>query len=414
MKAKQVFAYGALGLPLAFAALPMYVHVPRYYAEVAGIPLTLLGLILLGARFIDAGIDPWLGWLADRLPRRKLIALALLPFGFGFVALLTPPAIHAEAWLIVALLLTSFGFSAATIAYQAFGADCGSGPQQRTQLTAAREGFSLLGVVLAAALPSVIAINLNEGVARLAWIFPALLIIAAAVTLFGTKTLAGTQAHRVVAVPHREPLLHSIRNVFADAAFRRLLAVFLINGIAAALPSTLFLFFVADVLQVERASGVLLVLYFIAGAMSLPLWVRLAARYGRVAAWLASMLLSIIAFAGTSLLGSGDVWFFVVICLASGLALGADLTLPAAIAADLGERAGSSGAYFGVWNFVAKLNLALAAGLALPLLGALGYIPGNSAELTALVFAYALLPLIFKTLAGLLLWRWRQSLEVDL
>ena len=46
--------------------------------------------------------------------------------------------------------------------------------------------------------------------------------------------------------------------------------------IAAALPATLFLFFVADVLQLERASGPLLALYFVAGAASLPLWVTLS------------------------------------------------------------------------------------------------------------------------------------------
>ena len=43
-----VLAYGALGLPLAFAALPLYVHVPRYYAEVTGMELARLGAILLG------------------------------------------------------------------------------------------------------------------------------------------------------------------------------------------------------------------------------------------------------------------------------------------------------------------------------------------------------------------------------
>ncbi len=407
MKTAQLLAYGTLGLPLAFAALPIYVHVPRYYAEVAGLPLALLGVILLGARVLDAGIDPWLGWLADRVPRRRMIALALLPFGAGFVALLNPPASHAAEWLIAALLLTYLGFSAATIAYQALGADSGSGSTERTQLTAAREGFSLLGVVLAAVLPSLIAPNLNAGIAGLAWVLPPLLLIAAVITLLGTR------ANTLAEVPRREPLLRSVRKVFADTTFRRLLAVFLVNGIAAALPSTLFLFFVADVLQVEHASGPLLALYFVAGAASLPLWVRLAARHGRVVAWFASMLLSIVAFASTGLLGSGNLWPFAVICLASGLALGADLTLPAAIAADLGERKGLAGAYFGVWNFVAKLNLALAAGLALPLLGALGYVPGNSAGLGALVFAYALLPLVFKTLAGLLLWRWRQSLEID-
>jgi hypothetical protein len=50
--------------------------------------------------------------------------------------------------------------------------------------------------------------------------------------------------------------------------------------------------------------------------------------------------------------------------------------------------------------------------LSLPLLGSLGYVPGSGDGLPALSFAYALLPLAFKALAGLLLWRWRHSLEI--
>ena len=406
MSQSRVLSYGLLGLPLAFAALPIYVHVPRYYAEVAGMELAVLGFILLGARLLDAGIDPWLGWLADRVARRRMLALALIPFAIGFVALLNPPAEQAGVWLLASLALTYLGFSAATVAYQAWGADVGGDSTQRTRLTAAREGFGLLGVVLAAALPALLAGSLNEGIARLSWILPPLLLIAAITTFsrvgVGLPVIAASEA-----------LLPSLRLVFADTAFRRLLLVFVANGIAAALPATLFLFFVADVLQLEKASGPLLAVYFIAGAASLPLWVKLATRFGRVTAWLAAMTLSIIAFAGASLLGSGDLWPFALICIASGLALGADLALPAAIAADLGERQGRVGACFGVWNFVAKLNLALAAGLALPLLSSLGYVPGSSSGLAALTFAYALLPLAFKLLAGVLLWRWRHSLEIE-
>ncbi len=406
MNTARILAYGALGLPLAFAALPIYVHVPRFYAEVTGMSLALLGLILLGARLLDAGIDPWLGWLADRVPRRRMLALALLPFGLGFVALLNPPAEGSALWLLGALALTYVGFSAATVAYQAWGADVGSNSGLRTRLTAAREGFGLLGVVLAAALPSVLAAGMNEGIARLSWLLPPLMLLAAAVSFYGVPD-------GPAAPMSREPLLTSLRRVFADQAFRRLLLVFVANGIAAALPATLFLFFVADVLHAESASGPLLALYFIAGAVSLPLWVRLAARHGRVVAWLLAIALSIAAFAGASLLGPGDLWAFAAICLASGLALGADLALPVAIAADLGERQGQAGACFGVWNLVAKLNLALAAGLSLPLIGALGYVPGGGTGLAALVFAYALLPLAFKLLAGALLWRWRTSLELQ-
>lgn len=406
MTTARVLAYGLLGLPLAFAALPIYVHVPRYYAETAGMELALLGFILLGARLLDAGIDPWLGWLADRVPRRRMLALALLPFGLGFIALLNPPAGQAGPWLLASLALTYLGFSAATVAYQAWGADVGVDSALRTRLTAAREGFGLLGVVLAAALPTLLAGTLNEGIARLSWILPPLLLIAAA------TTFSRVGVGRPLAASG-ERLLPSLRRVVADIAFRRLLLVFVANGIAAALPATLFLFFVADVLQLEKASGPLLAIYFVAGAASLPLWVRLAGRYGRVAAWLAAMLLSILAFAGASQLGRGDLWPFAAICIASGLALGADLALPAAIAADLGERQGQAGACFGVWNFIAKLNLALAAGLALPLLGGLGYVPGSGSGLSALTFAYALLPLAFKALAGVLLWRWRHSLELQ-
>jgi len=400
----SAWAYGALGLPLAFAALPIYVHVPRYYAETVGLELAVPGAILLGTRLLDAFIDPWLGGLADRWPRRRMLAVGLVPFALGFVALLNPPAQFSALWLLASLTLTYLGFSAASVAYQAWGAAIGTDSAQRTRLTAAREGYGLIGVVLAAALPTFLASDLNVGIARLAWILPPLLLIAAAATL--TRVDASPAQYSA-----NEPLFHSVQQALRDTAFRRLQGVFIANGIAAALPATLFLFFVADVLGSEKSSGPLLALYFIAGAASLPLWVRLSAAYGRPLAWWAAMLLSIVAFAGASLLGAGDLWPFAIICVASGLALGADLALPAAIAADLGERQGQAGACFGVWNLVAKLNLALYAGLALPLLAAFGYAPGGESGLVALGLAYALLPLAFKALAAALLWRWRHFLE---
>jgi Na+/melibiose symporter-like transporter len=60
-----------------------------------------------------------------------------------------------------------------------------------------------------------------------------------------------------------------------------------------------------------------------------------------------------------------------------------------------------AGAYFGWWNFAAKLNLALAAGLALPLLEGFGYQPGarDPQALQALTLAYCVLPCVLKVLA---------------
>ena len=398
-------AYGLLGLPLAFGALPIYVHVPRYYAEVAGMELAVLGAILLATRLIDAGIDPWLGQLADRMPRPRLLAFALLPFVFGFVALLHPPAgVDSLFWLLGSLLLTCTGYSAATIAYQAWGADLGADAGERTRLTAWREGCTLAGVILAAALPGLLAPTPTAGVRLLAWVLPVLLLVA----IVGAFSRLGSGRPSASLSPQGG----RVRDALADPAFRRLLLVFLANGIAAAIPATLFLFYVEDVLHAASAAPGLLVLYFACAALSLPLWLRVVARHGRVVAWFGAMLLALAAFAAALLLGPGDVLAFGVVCALTGIALGADLSLPAAIAADLGERRGQAGACFGLWNFVAKLNLALAAGLALPLLGLLGYTPGQAGVPTALIIAYAGLPLLFKTFAAVLLWRWQAYLEI--
>jgi GPH family glycoside/pentoside/hexuronide:cation symporter len=156
MTTGRILAYGLLGLPLAFAALPIYVHVPRFYAETAGMELALLGVILLGARLLDAGIDPWLGWLADRVAP-GMVAIALLPFALGFVALLNPPSTVAPAWwLLGSLALTYLAFRPLRSPIRP-GAPTSAKIRPRTRLTAAREGFGLLGVVLAAALPALLA-----------------------------------------------------------------------------------------------------------------------------------------------------------------------------------------------------------------------------------------------------------------
>ena len=63
--------YGALGLPLAFVALPLYVVLPNHYAREFGVPLAPLGALLLAARLLDAFVDPLHRPLSDRLFARS-------------------------------------------------------------------------------------------------------------------------------------------------------------------------------------------------------------------------------------------------------------------------------------------------------------------------------------------------------
>jgi Na+/melibiose symporter-like transporter len=413
---RQMLAYGALGFPLAFAALPLYVHVPRLYADSVGLPLALVGAVLLLTRFADALVDPLLGQWSDRLgDRRRLIALALPLLGIGLAALLAPPASGGTPWLVMTLALTFIGFSLATINYHAWGAEIGETPQERVRVTAAREMFALGGVVVAAALPALLATDAATALRYLGWLFVPILAVAALATFAGAPSAAAPAGTMQPQLP--------LSAVFDDPRFRRLLTVLAAGGIASAIPATLVLFFIADVLKLQEWQGLFLVIYFVCGGLALPGWVALARRHGKVRAWLASLVLAIASFVWAFLLDAGDGVAFALICAASGAALGAELALPPALLADLladsrraGRASAGAGAYFGVWNFVTKFNLALAAGIALPLVSFGGYKVGagdtaSAQGLVALAATYALLPAAIKCASLLLLWRWKDHFE---
>ena len=401
------FAYGLLGMPLAMAALPLYVHLPKFYGDDLGVPLTALGVLLLVMRLADGVIDPLLGAWSDRAPSRKRLIGAAMPLlALGMAALFLPRAASAAAllaWLGAALALVYAAFSLATINHSAWGAELSQDPVERTRITAVREGLALVGVVIASVAPGFLGGSGGEaaGLPRFAWAFAALALVCTACTLAFAPSAPRA---RVTAAP----LFGQIAAPLRDPVFRRLLLVFVANGIASAVPATLVLFFVADVLQAESRQGLFLALYFVAGAAGMPLWVKLSARIGKVRAWHAAMLAAIVAFVWAARLGAGDSVPFAVICVVSGLTLGADLALPPSLLADVIGRRGtmhSTGAYFGLWTLATKLNLGLAAGIALPLLGLMGYAPGSRAPgaLSALALVYAAVPCVLKVVAAILL-----------
>ena len=403
--------YGALGLPLAFVALPLYVVLPNHYAGTLGVPLALLGFVLLAARLLDAIADPLIGRWADRLFARspaqawQAAAWAGVVLALGFAALFFPPVQGSTpllVWCAALLAVTYLGYSVVTVIHQAWGARLGGDEAQRARIVAWREGLALAGVLVASVLPSLAGL----GVTTL--VFAVLLLIGLMLLRQAPHPAGSAAASASFALP----------KPFANPSFRKLLAIYLVNGIASAVPATLVLFFIRDRLQAPQFEPLFLASYFAAGALSVPLWVRTVARFGLARTWLAGMLLATVVFIWAAGLGAGDMAAFTAVCVLSGVALGADLTLPSALLAGVIQRAGhagqAEGAYFGWWNFATKLNLALAAGVSLPALQALGYAPGSrSAQaLSALTLAYCVLPCVLKLAASTLLyWFWIRPSE---
>jgi Na+/melibiose symporter-like transporter len=249
---RRGLGYGLLGLPLAFVALPLYVILPNHYAREFAAPLAALGAVLLGARLVDAVLDPIIGRWVDRLFARSIAAvltaaaIAAVVLALGLWGLLFPPAAvqgagiaAVLAWAGAVMAVTYTAYSVVSVAHQAWGARLGGTEPQRSRVVAWREALALVGVLTAAVLPGPLGLGVTVST------FAVLLALGWWAWSRSVRPTASAQAPAAHAVPSLSPL--------RQPAFQRLLAVFVINGTASAIPATLVLFFVQDRLQASPA-----------------------------------------------------------------------------------------------------------------------------------------------------------------
>lgn len=391
-------AYGVLGLPLAMAALPIYLQAPKYYSDSLGVPLALIGWVLFLARAIDTLQEPFIGQWLDRLAHRQRLPLALwlatLLLALAFTGIWMPSrqwgAVGLAVWLGAMLALAYSAHSVLQIAYLAWGARLGS-PAVQQQAAAWREGLGLVGIVLA----STVGIWLLQQ-SQTRWALPVYAVLFGVLLALGVALLL----HMAPAWQgQRQSQPASLFAAWQVRGFRQVLLPFFFNALSVALPATLVLFFIADRLQAQRYAPVFLTLYFLAGAISLRWWNRLAARIGMVRAWRMGMVLAMLGFAISPWLGPATAWLFAVVCVATGWAVGADLVLPPVLLGSRIPAQAQPAGFYGVSSLLGKLALASSA-LALPLLAQLGYVPGEpSAGTVWLAWLYAGLPCFFKLMA---------------
>ena len=393
-------AFSLFAAVLSGAGLPIYIYAPKYYADTYGVSLTALGAVLFGLRLFDVVQDPVLGWISERLTRFKKLAITLTAFALALAMIglfaVAPPI--APIWwfgLTITGLFTAFSFL--TINFYAQGiSKAGNAAGGHVRLAAWRESGALLGVCIAAVIPTVLIGVVASPFAVFAFGFAVVTLVAA---YFMWPEWKGRAA--------QEP--SQIRDILADPIARRLLILALVNATPLAVSSTLFLFYVESRLGAPGWEGALLVLFFLAAALSSPAWSALARRFGEKRVLLAAMTLAIASFGYTLTLSMGDVIPFAIICVLSGATIGADLTLmPAMFAKRMAAISPTGGQGFGLWSLVNKFTLAFAAVVLLPLLERSGFTAGATdlpdTALTTLTVLYALVPSLLKLLAiGLLI-----------
>ncbi|MDJ0638818.1 MAG: MFS transporter [Paracoccaceae bacterium] len=397
---ERFFPYALFGGLLAMAGLPIYIHAPKFYVDEYGTSLAALGAVLFGLRLLDVVQDPALGWLSRRTSHKRAIAvtiataaMALSMLGLFAVA----PPINALVWFALMLAGLFSAFSFLTITFYAQGVTTAKTltGEGHVRLAGWRETGALLGVSLASVLP-VALLGVTER--------PFALFAA----LFAVLAVIGVLSMRRKWRPGGDARTSNLKPILADPLARRLLLIALLNATPVAVSSTLFLFFVESRLEAPGWEGPLLLLFFLAAAASAPVWSRVAQRHGSKWTLKLGMVLAIASFGWAATLGAGDQIAFAVICIVSGAALGADMTLlPALFAKRTSEIAPEAAEGFGLWSFVSKFSLAFAAVVLLPLLDASGFQAGQMSQpeqaLQTLTLSYAVLPCVLKLGALLLL-----------
>jgi GPH family glycoside/pentoside/hexuronide:cation symporter len=401
-------AYGSLAFPLAFAGIPLYVLAPDFYAAEYAVPLAALAGVLLLIRLFDAVQDPLIGFFSDRFAARRgtVIAVGFALFTLGFALLFHPLAGAPLLWFALCMVVAATGFSVLAINLGALGSLWRLAPAEKARITAMREAIGLCGLILAITLPGLLqqSLTVKESFSIYALIFLIAALACGAIFRRWLSVAALEGAPAGAQSADRWP--HKVVKT-RDALFY---AVYFLSMLASALPAVLVVFYIRDYLAAEAYLGGFLLLYFLAGIAGMPLWRRAAARFGAGPVWAAAMLFAGVVFAGAvAIPPAGGLGLYALVCLASGLALGAELSLPPAFLSAVIDRRGAASqtaACFALMSFLMKLALALAGAGGLYALDLASFAPraDNSAEaLSRLSFLYAALPAFLKVGAAALM-----------
>lgn len=414
-----LLAYALPAFVVALPTIPIYINLPSYYGIELGLGLAATGFILLLARIFDTVTDPLIGMLSDRFNfkgarRKPWIAIGAVVAGVGLYKVLNPPSGVDTSYLLGWSILLYAGWTMVAVPYFAWGAELSDDYDERTRITSWREAAGLLGILGAGAV-SAVAVNLDlaggNPVASIAWLAIALGVVAFPLLL---KTVPDTMpsGHAPSPISFNRFRAES-RSLASNAPFVRLLGAWFINGLANGIPSALFLIYLQYALGASEADQPLFILiYFLAGVLAIPVWLKLSQRHGKHRIWCVAMIFAVCAFAMVPFIPAGGYLMFGIVCVITGMALGADLALPPAIQADVLDydrwkfgRA-RAGVQFALWGMATKLALAVSVGIALPSLQGLGFDPDAPTQegIWALLLLYGVVPIGIKVLAIMMVW----------
>ena len=420
-------AYGMPGLGAGYMYLLMSLYVMKFSTDVLLIAPAVMGVIFSISRIWDAVSDPIAGYLSDRTTfkfgrRRTWMLLSFIPISFGFLAVFSPPESmqgqSLDLWMMIAILSFYSAITLFNVPHMALGAELSEDYHERTRLFGVRHIGFTVGSILSLVSMSLLIGEENSptgDVRELAGNLAFLAVAAMSLMIFFSVSRLKENPefqNRVNKNPFK-----AFRDVWVNPHAKILIIVLFIENLGGAVIGVLTLYVTQYIVEAPAWAPLIIFAYMLPSALSVPLWIPLSKRFGKIRLWVFSLALTGISFGGIFIIPFLDsvterlIVMFIGATL-GGMAAGCGGAIGPSVKGDVidydeyltGER--KEGSYFAALNFVFKSAtgiMLLVTGFVLQFSGFIPNQPQTMEVKIALISLYGLVPLVFYSLDAYLL-----------
>ncbi len=380
------YGVGSMGTGL-FAAVPGLLLL-YFMTDTLGVPAALAGMGVFLPKIWDVITDPIMGTLSDRTRsrwgrRRPYLLAGALSLPAFFVLLFSVPDLATPfasfLWVTVLFIFCATAYTLFQVPYIAMPAEMTQDYHERTSIMSYRMVFMTIGILMAGGVAPLIIETAGRGrfgYALMSWVLAGICFIAMLAAFLGTA--------RAPFLEHVEKGLSFRQQAAVAARNRPFVALLLgyfpqqvaVGSIVASLP-----YYVKYILGgTEIVVTVLFVCLVLPAVVTMPLWVWISRRTGKLSAFLASSILFAV-MALSLLTGAADRLILLYLQVAvmgtayAGIQLFPFSMLPDTIQLDhrySGMR--REGVFTGIWTAAEKTGMALGALLSGTVLGWTGFV----------------------------------------
>lgn len=411
LPAGRLIAFASLMLPVTAAQMPIAVYLPALYAQHFGLPLAALGAIFLVERIWGAVTDPLIGVLSDRTKsrygrRKSWIVGGAILYALATVFLFFPtlPFITVTPLYLAAALFTFYlAWSMIQIPYLAWSGEISGAYHERTRIAMFQGVAAALSLLVILILPTIIDQTAPKDAPLKLATMGGVILLSLPVTLLLTLKAFVEPSLPTVPVP-RLPLRTTLSLIAGEGALIRVLLSDFAVSVGQGCRSVLFIFFVTSYMGLPKWASGLFLLQFVFGIIAAPIWTSVARRLGKHHTAVAGELVQVAINLGLLLVLPGQLPLLLGLTVAQGLAQGSGNLMLRSMVADVADRhrletgIDRTALFFSVFSISMKGGMALAVGIALPLVAWFGFHPAakvNTPEaLHGLAMVFALGPAI--------------------